>query len=73
MAVSYVGDPVDAGVATDGVVVGINQDDLVVLVGGVLGNPVRVQDTEGRNETTDTLLQSIQKIRTLKFTTDITL
>ena len=57
---AYVGDPVDAGVATDGVVVGINQDDLVVLVGGVLGNPVGVQDTEGRNETTDTLLQSMQ-------------
>ena len=39
-------DPVDAGVVTDGGVEGINKDDLVVLVGGVLSNPVRVKDTE---------------------------
>jgi len=35
-------DPVDAGVSADGVVLGVNKDDLEVLVGGVLSNPVGV-------------------------------
>jgi hypothetical protein len=39
-------DPVDASIVTDGVVVGVDQDDLVELVGGVLTNPVAVENTE---------------------------
>jgi len=39
-------DPVDAGVTSDGLVVGVNEDDLVELEGGILTNPVRVEDTE---------------------------
>jgi hypothetical protein len=38
--------PVVAGVASDGLVVGVHQDDLEVLVGRVLGNPVAVQHTQ---------------------------
>jgi len=39
-------DPVDAGVVADGLVLDVDHDDLVVLVGGVLADPVRVEDTE---------------------------
>ena len=39
-------DPVDAGVASDGLVVGVHADDLVELEGGVLSNPVGVKNTE---------------------------
>lgn len=38
--VDWVDDPVDAGVAADGLVLRVNEDDLVVLVGGVLVDPV---------------------------------
>lgn len=43
--VHRVDDPVDTGVVADGHVLGINKDNLEVLVGGVLVNPVRVQHT----------------------------
>lgn len=46
MLVHGLGDPVDSGVISDGVVEGINADDLVVLVCAVLRNPVGVQDSE---------------------------
>lgn len=39
-------DPVDAGVAADSFVLGVDKDDLVVLVRGILADPVRVEDTE---------------------------
>jgi hypothetical protein len=54
--VNGVDDPVDAGITTDGLVVGINEDDLEVLVGSILVNPVRVQDTQVSALATDTLL-----------------
>ena len=38
--------PVDLGVATYGLMVRVNEDDFVVLVGRVLANPVGVQDTQ---------------------------
>jgi len=41
--VNGVADPVDAGVAADGLVRGVNEDDLVVLVDTVLVDPVRVE------------------------------
>mmetsp|Transcript_12927 Transcript_12927/g.19320 ORF Transcript_12927/g.19320 Transcript_12927/m.19320 type:complete len:275 (+) Transcript_12927:231-1055(+) len=44
--VDGVGDPVDRRVAADGLVLGIHQDDLEVLVGGVLVDPVRVQHAQ---------------------------
>lgn len=46
MLVDGVADPVDSGVVTDGVVGGVNEDDLEELEGGVLSDPVRVEDAE---------------------------
>lgn len=43
--VDGVADPVDAGVAADGLVRGVDEDDLVVLVDTVLVDPVRVEAT----------------------------
>jgi hypothetical protein len=54
--VDSVADPVDAGIAADSLVLGVNEDDLEVLVGGVLVDPVGVQDTQVGATTTDTLL-----------------
>ena len=54
--VDGVDDPVDAGVLADGLVLGVDEDDLVVLVGGVLVDPVRVQDAEVGAAAADTLL-----------------
>jgi hypothetical protein len=38
--VDGLGNPVDAGVAADSLVLGIDEDDLEVLVGGILVDPV---------------------------------
>lgn len=54
--VDGVDDPVDAGIDADGLVVGVDEDDLVVLVGGVLVDPVGVQDAQVSAAATDTLL-----------------
>jgi hypothetical protein len=54
--VDRVDDPVDAGIATNGLVLRIDEDDFVVLVGRVLVHPVRVENTQIRAATADTLL-----------------
>lgn len=54
--VDGVDDPVDAGVDADGLVLGVDEDDLVVLVGRVLVDPVRVEDAEVSAAAADTLL-----------------
>lgn len=54
--VDWVDDPVDAGIDADGLVLGVDEDDLVVLVGGVLVDPVRVEDAEIGAAAADTLL-----------------
>ena len=51
-------DPVDARITTDGLVLGIDKDDLVVLVGRVLVDPVRVENAEIGAAAADTLLSS---------------
>lgn len=51
-----VDDPVDAGVAADGLVLGVDKDDLVVLVGRILVDPVGVEDAEVGAAAADTLL-----------------
>lgn len=51
-----VDDPVDAGIAADGLVLGVDEDDLVVLVGRVLVDPVRVEHTQVGAAAADTLL-----------------
>jgi hypothetical protein len=54
--VNRVDNPVDAGIATDGLVLRIDEDDFVVLVGRVLVHPVRVENTQIRTTAADTLL-----------------
>lgn len=56
MLVHRVDDPVDAGVEADGLVLGVDEDHLVVLVGRVLVDPVRVQDAQVGAAAADTLL-----------------
>jgi len=53
--VHALGDPLELGVVADGVVVGVDEDDLEVLVGGVLTNPVGVHDSERAAVSADTL------------------
>lgn len=50
-------DPVDARVLADGLVLRVDQDDLKILVGRVLVDPVAVQDTQVGATTTNTLLR----------------
>jgi hypothetical protein len=49
-------DPVDAGILADGFVLRIDEDDFVVLVGRILVDPVRVEDTQVGAATTDSFL-----------------
>jgi hypothetical protein len=49
-------DPVDTRVAADGLVLGVDEDDFVVLVGRVLVDPVGVEDAEVGAAAADTLL-----------------
>lgn len=54
--VDGVDDPVDAGVDADGLVLGVDKDDLVVLVGRVLVDPVGVEDAQVSAAAANTLL-----------------
>jgi hypothetical protein len=54
--VDGVADPVDAGIATDGLVRRVDEDDLEVLVHTVLVDPVRVEDAESTAAAGNTLL-----------------
>lgn len=54
--VDGVDDPVDAGIDADGLVLGVDKDNLVVLVGRVLVDPVGVEDSEVGAAAADTLL-----------------
>lgn len=54
--VNGVDDPVDARVDADCLVLGVDEDDLVVLVRGVLVDPVRVEDAQVGAASADTLL-----------------
>ncbi len=46
MLMDGVDDPVDSGIVSDRYVARINQDNLVVLEGSVLVDPVRVKNSE---------------------------
>ena len=48
--------PVDLGVATDGLVVRVDHDDLEIFVGGVLTHPVGVEDAETLESASHALL-----------------
>jgi len=54
--------PVDLGVPGDGGVVDVNHDDLEVLVGRVLANPVRVEDSQTFESSANTLLSDGLKV-----------
>jgi len=54
--VDGVADPVNAGITADSLVLGVNEDDLEVLVGRVLVDPVGVEDAQVGAAATDTLL-----------------
>lgn len=54
--VHWLHDPVDAWVAADGLVLRVDKDDLVVLVSGVLVDPVAVEDAQVGATAADTLL-----------------
>jgi len=56
--VDGVDDPANARIAADGLVLRVDENDLEVLVGGVLVNPVRVENTQVGATTSDTLLSS---------------
>ncbi len=49
------GDPVDSGVSSDCLVVGVDKDDFVELVGSVLTDPVRVEDSKVSASSSDSL------------------
>lgn len=53
--VDWVDDPVDARITTNGLVLWVDEDDLVVLVGRVLVDPVGVEDAEIGTSLADTL------------------
>jgi hypothetical protein len=44
--VHWIDDPIDARITTDSLVLWINEDNLEIFVGGVLVDPVRVQDAQ---------------------------
>lgn len=54
--VHWVDNPVVSGIPSDGLVRWVDQDHLVVLVGGVLVDPVRVQNSQVGSTTTNSLL-----------------
>jgi hypothetical protein len=64
--VDWVDDPVDARITTDSLVLWVDENDLEVLVGRILVDPVCVENTQVRAATTDTLFSGGTK-RTLVF------
>lgn len=62
----WLDDPVDARIAANGLVLGIDEDDLKVLVGGILVDPVGVKDAQVGATFANTLFGSRSQ-RTLIF------
>lgn len=53
-----VDDPVNARILADGLVLRVNEDDFVVLVGRILVDPVGVENTQVGTSLANTLLSS---------------
>ena len=51
-------DPVNSGVSGDGLVVGVDKDDLVELEGSVLADPVGVEDSQVSAASSNSVLSS---------------
>ena len=51
-------DPIDSGVAADGLMLRVNQNDLKVFVGGVLVDPIRIEDPKVGAAAANSLLSS---------------
>jgi hypothetical protein len=62
MLMNGVDDPVDTGIVTDLGVGGINEDNFVVLHGGILVDPVGVKDAEVGELASDLLLSNGLKV-----------
>lgn len=60
--VNGIANPVDAGIVTDGHVVRVDEDDLEVLVGSVLVDPVRVEDAQVGADTAGALLGNAAQV-----------
>jgi hypothetical protein len=60
--VHSIADPVDTGIVADGLVGGVNKNDLKVLVYSVLVNPVRVENTESSALAANALLSKVTEI-----------
>lgn len=60
--VDRVDDPVDAWVVSDHNVLRINHDDFEVFVGGILVDPVRVEDAEVSASSAGTFLGNTSKV-----------
>ena len=56
MLVNSLAEPVDSGVSTNDLMLGVNHDHLIELVHGVLAHPVRVQHTKATTVSASTLL-----------------
>jgi hypothetical protein len=55
-------DPVDARIVSDHKVLGVNKNNLVVFVGGILIDPVRVQHTQVTSNSAHTLLSNTSEV-----------
>jgi hypothetical protein len=62
MLVNGITDPVDFWITTNSIMVWINADDFEVLVGGILSNPVRVENSESTIATANTFLVERKEI-----------
>ena len=60
--VDGIADPVNLGVVSDGLMASIDEDDFVVFVGSILSNPVRVEDSEATNLSTDSFFSDGSKV-----------
>lgn len=62
MGVDGIADPVDSGVLSDGLVGGVDEDDFEVLEGGILTNPVGIEDSEATNSSANSFFSDISQV-----------
>lgn len=51
-------DPVVSGISSNGLMLGINQNNFIVLISRILINPIRVKDSQIRSSSTNSLFSS---------------